>query len=186
MAAVLALGVFVLAGVAVWTALGPFSGPGHGAAAGGTRAVVTVRTPEQTREAPEATFTNGLSVAEAALDEYMWDGKSHAEPFPPTLSSFLAVAQGTPLELRGKEDPDRTWVFLADPETFAAVEGTAGVAADVADHLFTVTPGKYVLVIQQSWGCHYDPSSASSCFATGGQSQHQSLLTFYFGVTIVR
>jgi hypothetical protein len=182
-AAVVALGVFMLGGLAAWTALRP-TRAGFGAAAGGTQAIVTIRTPEQTGGAPEARFSNGLSVADGVLDEYMWDGVSHDEPFPPKLSSFLPVVQGTPLELEGKDQPDRTWVFLADPETFQALEGSAGVAADVGDSVFAVAPGDYVLVVQQSWGCHYESVSSTSCFVTGGGSQHQSLLTFYFGVTI--
>jgi len=172
--------------VGAWFGLGLLTAGRDEAAAGGTEAILSVQTPAQTGAEPEAMLDNGRAVEEAALDEYMWQGESRSEPFPPKLHGFLPLAPGTPLEMRRDGEPDRTWVFLADPMTFRGIEGTAGVAADVARTLFDVAPGRYVLVIQESWGCKYDSPSATSCFVTGERSQHQSLLTFYFGVRVTR
>jgi hypothetical protein len=183
-AVVVAFAVFIVGALAAWSALRPSSGT-IGSAAGGTKAVVIVKAPSQTGGDPEAVLDNGLSQADAALDEYLWEGKSHAEPFPPDISSYLSIVQGTPLDVRGNDQPDRTWVFLADPQSFAGIDGTAGVLSEVADSLLMVAPGNYVLVIQQSWGCRFASPSSTSCFVSGERSAHQSLLTFYFGITIV-
>jgi hypothetical protein len=183
-AVVVALAVFAVGALIAWTALRPSSGT-IGAAAGGTKAIVTVKAPSQSGGDPKAILDNGFSQTDAALDEYTWEGESHAKPFPPDISSYLSIVQGTPLDVRGQETPDRTWVFLANSRTFNAIDGTAGVLSEVADSLFVVEPGKYILVIQQSWGCRFASPSATSCFVSGEQSSRQSLLTFYFGVTVV-
>jgi hypothetical protein len=75
--------------------------------------------------------------------ERMW--RTLCAPFPPDISSYLSIVQGTPLDVRGQETPDRTWVFLANSRTFNAIDGTAGVLSEVADSLFVVEPGKYIL-----------------------------------------
>jgi hypothetical protein len=182
-AVVVALAVFTVGALVAWSALRPSSDT-IGASAGGTKAIVTVKAPSQTGGDPKAILDNGLSEADAALDEYTWEGDSHAEPFPPDISSYLSIVQGTPLDVRGQDTPDRTWVFLANSRTFDGIDGTAGALSEVAGSLF-MEPGKYILVIQQSWGCRFASPSATSCFASGEQSARQSLLTFYFGVTVV-
>jgi hypothetical protein len=154
-------------------------------AAGGTEAIVRVQTPTQTGGAPAATLSNGIDSVTAALDVYEWNGESHREPFPPDVPGSLAVVRGTKLQITGDDTPDRISVFLADPNTFAGIPDTAGVLNAVAASIFDREPGEYVLVVQESWGCHFESPSATSCFATGAASQHPSLLTFYFGVTIV-
>jgi hypothetical protein len=96
-ALVVGLGLFVAIGIGVWVGLGPLTGGRDEAAAGGTEAVVSVKTPTQTRAVPEATLNNGRAVEAAALDEYMWQGESHSEPFPPKLDGFYRWRRGHPL-----------------------------------------------------------------------------------------
>jgi hypothetical protein len=180
---VVALSVFAAGGALAWSMLRPSSG--SQAAAGGTKANVTVATPDVTGGRPIATFSNGLATSQGALDEYSWKGDAHAEPFPPTIQDFLEVVRGTPVRVRGENEPDQEWLFLADPETFEAIDGTRGLISDVGATLLDAYPGDYVLVLQESWGC-VDNTSSDSCFASGSQVEKQaSLLTFYFGVRVV-
>ena len=179
---VASLGVLALVFLA-WFGLQPRSRLPH--AAGGTEAVVRIETPAATGAEPSAWFSNGSDSVTAELDEYLWRGESHPGKFPPTIDAYLPVIHGTTLEVTGDDRPDRTWVFLARPGDLSGMDGSAGTLGDVAGSIFDVEPGEYVLVVQQSWGCHFESPGATACFQTNPNPNDESLLTFYFGVRII-